>query len=454
MNRYSALLWVQLLVFVFVAAGSPVQGQDRPVMDEIVAVVDGDILLRSDVNGLVFNAVQQGSVQYSTELWFDALNQLIDQKVLAAHAKRDTNFTVTDEQIDQVLDQRITSMSAQVGGRERLEEVYGKTVIQIRAELRGEFRDQLLADQFQRTHLQRIRTTPTEVKAWFSKIPTDSLPTLPEAVQVSHIVRYPKVTEKAREDARQILEIIRDSIVVGGATFEEMATLFSDDPGSSSKGGLYQGSKLSEFVPEFGSVASRIAPDTVSQIFETEFGLHILRVNARRGDVVDLNQILIQFDARKFDPADALKFLTILKDSIETHNLSFARIAKENSEDKLSANRGGRVLDPRTYEKNLYIEALGPKWQSAVSLLDPGQIGDPTEVELLDGRRAYHIVKLHARTPAHRVSIETDYDMVKELALRDKQALEMRAWLDELRKSVYVRFRVPIPDDIPIATSS
>lgn len=442
-----------LFVVVLLVVSRPVSAQDRQVLDEVVAVVDSDILLRSDVNGLVFNAVQQGAMEYSEELWFDALNQLIDQKVLAAHAKRDTNYVVTDEQIDQVLDQRIAAMSEQVGGQERLEEVYGKTVTQIRAELRGEFRDQLLADQFQRAHLQRIRITPTEVREWFARIPQDSLPILPEAVQVSHIVRYPEVTEEAREEAQDILRTIRDSIVVGGASFEEMAQLFSDDPGSASRGGLYQGARISDFVPEFASVASRIEPGEVSQIFETEFGLHILRVNDRRGDIVDLNQILIRFDPRKFDPSGAIEYLTALKDSIETYDLSFARLARDNSEDEVSAARGGRVYNPQTFEKNLYLESLGPRWQALLARLEPGEVSEPAEVELLDGRRAYHIVKLHARIPTHRVNIEDDYGMVQSLALREKQAAEMREWMDRLRESVYVRIRVPVPDNISIAAS-
>lgn len=296
-------------------------------------------------------------------------------------------------------------MSSQVGGRTRLEEIYGKTITQIRAELRQEFRDQLLAEQFQGRRIQRITVTPSEVRSWFNQIPTDSLPQLPEAVQVSHIVRYPKITDAARRDAREILETIRDSIVVGNSSFEEMARLFSEDPGSASRGGRYQGSRIADFVPEFASVASRIPIGEVSQIFETEFGLHILRVNERRGDVVDLNQILVRFDPRKFDPTDALNFLTALKDSIETHDLPFARLARDNSEDKSSASRGGRVLNPRTLEKNLYVESLGPRWQRTLALLDEGEISDPAEVELLDGRRAYHIVLLHRRIQIGRAHV-------------------------------------------------
>ncbi len=449
-----ALIAWALAAVHFLLLTQTVSGQDQKIIDEVVAIVDGQILLRSDVNGLVFNAVQQGRMELTDELWLDALNQLIDQKVMAAHAKRDTNLVVTDDQLDQVLDQRIDAMSAQVGGQSRLEEIYGKTVTQIRAELRDEFRDQMLAEQFQGQKVQQIRITPTEVRRWFDRIPQDSLPVLPEAVRISHIVRYPTVTDAAREDARDILQNIRDSILVGSSSFEEMARLFSDDPGSASRGGRYQGSRVSDFVPEFAAVATRIPIGEVSQIFETEFGLHIVRVNQRRGDVVDLNQILIRFDPRKFDPTDALNHLSSLRDSILANDLSFARMARLHSEDESSAQRGGRVLDPRTLEKKLYLESLGPRWRQTIALLDEGEVSEPAEVDLLDGRRAYHIVLLHERIPSHRVNLETDYEMIKELALRDKQSKVMREWLDTLRESVYVKFLVEHGDKSPVAARS
>ena len=447
--RFSTVFLVSCVLLLQSAAA-----QDDKILDEVVAVVDSKILLRSDVNGLVFNAVQQTRSALTDELWYDALTQLIDQKVMAVHAKRDTNLAVTDDQLNQVLDQRIDAMSAQVGGRIRLEEIYGKTVTEIRAELRDEFRDQLLAEQFQNSHLRTIRITPSEVRKWFSKIPVDSLPVLPEAVRISHIVRYPAVTESARSDARDVLATIRDSIVTGGALFEEMARLFSDDPGSASRGGRYQGSKISDFVPEFAAVASRTPIGEVSQIFETEFGLHILRVNERRGDVVDLNQILIKFDPRKFDPSDAIDFLSALRDSTLTNDLSFARMARLHSEDESSQKRGGQVFDPRTGEKNLYLQSLGPRWQQTISVLNGGEISEPSEVELMDGRRAYHIVLLHERIPSHRVNLETDYQMVKELALREKQAAEMREWLDKLRETVYVKVLVEPPATSSVAAKS
>ena len=446
MSVFSRLFVLHAAAALLLLVPTSATGQDgERTIDEIVAVVGDNILLRSEVNGYVFNLMQQQQQPYSDQLWFSALDNLINQKVLAEHASRDTTIEVTDEQVDQLLDQRVEQLIGQVGGQAEVEELYGKSIIQIKDDLRDDFRDQLLAEQFQSRKLQKIRVTPSEVRSWFSEFPVDSLPVLPEAVRISHIVRFPEVTDEAREDANLILTAIRDSIVTAGADFGEMAQSFSDDPGSASRGGRYQSSRLDDFVPEFAAVASRIEPGEVSEIFETQFGLHILRVNERRGDLVDLNQILIQFDRRKFDATGAIDLLTTLKDSVENSGADFAGLAKEFSEESFSAVRGGRVADPRNLDRNLYVEALGPTWSRTLITMEEGEISDPAEVELLDGQRGFHIILLEDRIPEHKVSLETDYALVENLVLREKQASELEKWFVELRKDVYVDMKIDVP---------
>lgn len=437
MFRLFALL---LLVLPALSPGQSM-AQTQPVVDEIVAVVADQILLRSEVNAVVAGVARQQGLAYSDELWNDALQQLVDEKVLVIHARRDTTLTVTEDQVDQTLNQRIAAMSAQVGGERRLEEAYGKTIVEIKAELRDDFRDQILADNYRQRRLQQIKVTPSDVQEFFRQFPTDSLPTLPEAVRVSHIVRYPAVTQDARDEAQEILSAIRDSIVVTGGSFEEWATAFSEDPGSAENGGRYENMSLGEMVPEFAAVASRASPGVVSGIFETEFGLHILRVNSRRGDTVDYNHILIQFDETKSDPQVAIDYLDVVRDSVLAGEIRFPEAARRHSEDQRSAAQGGRVIDPQSGERDLFVEALGPFWQTALRDLPVDSISVPQEVELLNGRRAYHIVLLTKRTPAHQVSIDTDYAFIEQYALRQKQAEEITEWLRGLRKGVYIDIR-------------
>jgi len=420
---------------------APAYAQEGEVLDEIVAVVGDDIILKSEVDGFVLGVQNQQGIPYSDDLWANALRQLVNERVLVTHAKRDTNLVVPDQQVEQMLNNRIEQLARQVGGQARLEDIQGQTIVGLKAHYRQQFREQLLADQMRNTKLRAINATPTDVRRFYESIPQDSLPEIPDLVRVSHIVRMPEVTPEAREEAMEIMTTIRDSVIAGGSSFEEMARLFSEDPGSASQGGLYSDMPLSDLVPEFAAVASRSAVGQISRIFETRFGLHFLRINARRGDRIDYNHILIQFDERKSDPTEAIELLETLRDSIVTKGASFERLAREFSEEESSSTRGGRVVDPRTGERDLELEALGPGWRSSLIGLEDGEISEPAEVELLDGRRAYHIVRLDERIPAHTVSLETDYDIIKRLAEQEKQAKIMQEWLKQLRKSVYIDIR-------------
>lgn len=439
--RVRLILLLTLSLFAYCRPGAA-----QPVIDEIVALVDSRILLRSDVNGFVYNVMQQQQVPFSEQLWFDALDNMINQKVLSAHARRDTTLTIAPEELTYMLDERVNQMALNLGGQARLEDLYGKTVAQIKADLREDFEDQMLAERFQARKLQSIKITPSEVETWFNQIPTDSLPTVPTIVRLAHIVRYADVTEAARSSARSILSTIRDSLLTG-SSFEEMASRYSDDPGSAANGGRYQNVRLGVFVPEFSAVAARMPIGEVSEIFETRFGLHILRVNDRRGDILDINQILIEFDRDQFDATAALSMLSTLRDSVLVHDRPFAVMAKEYSEETASAAAGGRVVDPRTGDRNLVIDALGPTWRLNIAELDPGEISEPAEVILLDGQRAYHIVLLQERIETHDINFEQDYELISSSALREKQAREMEAWFSKLREDVFVELRVTRPAD-------
>ena len=430
-----------ILLLAICPAKQAAAQSDEEVIDEIVAVVGEYIVLKSEVDGIVLRFLQQQRMDYSEELWLTALNQLIDQRVLAIHAKRDTNIVVSDDQVEQALDQRISQITAQMGGVSQLEQIYGKSTLEIRSDLREDLRDQLLADQFQGQKINSIRTTPSEIREWFQQFPTDSLPTIPETVRLSHIVRYPSLSQEAKDYAQELVTSIRDSVLAGSFTLEEAASAFSQDEGSKNNGGRYEGSRLRELVPEFAAVASRAEIGELSQVFESPYGFHVLRVNERRGDVVDFNHVLIQIDEDKSDPTEAIDLLSQVRDSIITNDMPFELMARRHSEEEVSNKLGGRVLNYSTGERDLPLEALNFTWRNTINRIEPGEISEPAEVELLDGKKAYHIIRLQRRVPEHKVDIETDYERIESLALQDKQNRVLGEWLQELRTDVYIEMR-------------
>ncbi len=429
------------LIILLLLPLSQVMAQEE-VVDEIVAIIgESKIILRSEIDGIMQGVAQQQQIELSDELWYQTLQQLIDQEVLAEHARRDTNIVVTDDQVDQALTQRISLMTQQLGSERQLEEIYGKSIVQIRADLRDEIRDRILAEQFQNTKLRTLKVTPSEVREWFAQFPTDSLPVLPPIVRVSHIVKYPEILPEAREEALEIISAIRDSITAGASTLEELAGRYSEDAGSAQNGGRYQSMVLGDLVPEFAVIASRIDPDELSQPFQSPFGYHILRVNERVGDVIDFSHILINIDRSRSDPTDAIAELHVLRDSILTYNIPFELMARRHSEEEVSSEIGGRVVDPSSGERDLFVDALGPDWKAITDTLEVGQISQPAEVTLLDGNQAWHLVLLQRKLPTHRVNIETDYSRIEALALENKRTTEIRRWLNLLREDVFVELR-------------
>ena len=416
-----------------------VQAQPTGQVDGIVAVVGSNVILRSDVEALAFQVARGGPV--TDEARRLALDDLITQQVLVEHANRDTTITITPDEVNDALDQRTQALVQQVGSEEEVMELYGKSLAQIREDYRSQVRDQLLAQTLQRRKYFEVRITPQETRRWFEQIPTDSIPEVPELVRVAHIVRFPKVDQMARSEARARIDALRDSVATEAATIETLARRYSADPGSAQRGGRYERVNIRDLVAEFGAIAARLQPGELSQVFETQFGFHVMRLNERLGDIVDFNHVLIRVDQSRTDPTEALATLEMVRDSVVIGGASFALLAKEFSEDATSAARGGNVTVPQTGARDLRYEALNPTWHAAIDTLDVGEISQPAQVELLDGRQAYHIVLLQKRTPPHPMSLADDYALIEGFALQEKRQRVMEDWVRELRESVYVAIK-------------
>ncbi|HYE94981.1 MAG TPA: peptidylprolyl isomerase [Rubricoccaceae bacterium] len=438
--RFTCLALLAFLLAARAAGAQPVP--PGTVLDEIAAVVGGEIVLRSEADALAQQITPEGQ-PVTDEAWSRALDQLIGQRVLVTHARRDTTIVVTDEQVNQQLDDRIAYLASQLGSEDAVATYYGKTLPEIRDQFREEVRAQLLAQQLQGRRLRDVQITPAEVRAWFAQIPAEDIPEVPELVRVAHVVKLPEVSTAARERARALAEALRDSIQASLATIEDLARRHSADPGSARNGGRYDGFNVRDLVPEFGAVASTLAPGGLSGVFETAFGFHVMRLNERRGDVISFNHVLIRVEDEETDPSEAIAELRALRDSVVVHGVSFEAIARRHSEDPTSAARGGYLADPRTGERDLRLEALGPLWQAVLDTLDVGAVSAPAEVQLLDGKRAWHLVLLQRRTPAHRLGLETDYALLSEYALQEKRQRVLDEWLLDLRRSVYVDVRTP-----------
>ncbi|HET8962722.1 MAG TPA: peptidylprolyl isomerase, partial [Chitinophagales bacterium] len=340
----------------------------------------------------------------------------------------------------------------QFGSEERFVEFYGKSVDDFKADLKDNIRDLLLAQQMQGKITSDITITPNEVKIYFQNIPEDSIQFINVEVEVGQIVKKPQITAAAKKEAKEKIIDIRNRITKGESSFAAMAALYSQDPGSASKGGLYEGIQRGQFVPEWDAWAFRMKPNEVSEVFETVYGYFIIQLIQRRGDIVDARSLLI---APKVEPTDLLNAKLAL-DSIydylsKNDSINFAAAAAKFSDDEETKNNAGLILNPYTGASRFQMDELGQIDQSiafAIDKLNVGEMTKPIPFATRDGKQAYHILYLKTRTAPHKMNLTDDYQKIQALALAKKQQDAVQQWISRKSGSTFVR----INDDYKTCT--
>jgi len=409
--------------------GIPASGQ---TLDRVVAVVDNEIILQSELDAQVQFYVLNNKMDINTPgLKEQVLQSMINEKLILAKAIEDS-VAVTDDEVQQQLDAVIQQRVQQFGSEAKLEEVYGMPISRIKREFRDEMRKNLLTQRLQQQRFGSSTVSRREVEEFFDTY-KDSLGKVPEEVELAHIYVKPGFDRAAHEAALAKAQAILDSINAG-ADFAAMARRYSEDPGSAAQGGDLGFVRRGQFVKEFETAVFALAEKQVSGLVETEFGIHIIQLIERRGDAVHPRHILIRVARSQASDSTAIALL----DSIRTAVLAganFGDLARKYSQDKDTAPLGGDLGTAELetiQDKSLY---------AAVTAMKAGDISTPQKIET-GNNYGYHIVWLKKRTPAHALTLDGDYQRLETIALNFKRTKDYQAWLDELKKKIYWQSRL------------
>ncbi len=437
--------YITLAILLFISSSA--LAQQRQVVDQVVAVVNNNIILKSDVDMQLQEYMQrQQSQNFDERMWYFVLESMIDNYVLLEKAKIDS-VVVSDSEVDRILDQRINQMIEQVGGERALEQAFGQSIVEIKAEYGEQFREDMLVNRVREQRMNRINITRPEVVEFYNRIPQDSLPIIPESVSLSQITAIPPPRPDARENARALAEQLRDSILHHDATIEDLARRYSDGPTAAQGGGLPMVA-TTDLLPEYAAAAAALEPGEISEVVNTPQGFHVIRLNERRGQSISTHHILISVGDEELDEDQAIDKLTAIRDSVLHHNRPFAEMARRHSDDRNTAPAGGRLVDPQTGQRHIPVNQLDPTLHRTVMLIDSvGGISPPRSYRYgEDDQRAFRIVKLNDRIEEHRANLEQDYQLIRSYALQQKSQEIMADWVDELREEMYVEYRIPVPD--------
>ena len=404
------------------------------IVDEIIGRVDDYIALRSELESTYLDILSRGE-RISGNTKCGVLKDLITNKLLVAKAEIDS-IMVEDNQVDQELNSRMALIINQVGSEDEIEKYYNKTIAEFKKELFDDIKEQLIVRKMRQEILADIAVSPEEVKDFYESVPRDSLPYFSTQVKVSQIVKVPEVGKEQKDKVRGELLEIRDKIM-NGESFEILATLYSQDPGSAQNGGNLGFVGRGMFQPEFEAAVFKLKEGEVSMPVETEFGFHLIQLIEKRGNLFNSRHILLQPEFSDSDIKRTKDFLDSLKGLAYSDSVTFEELAREYSDDKFTSSFGGYFTDAMGSE-NVLVEELDPVIFFTIDTMDVGQISIPFESRTDDGKIAYKLIFFKEKIPPHLGNLEEDYQRFRNFTLNRKQVVELDEWFEKARKEVFI----------------
>jgi peptidyl-prolyl cis-trans isomerase SurA len=414
-------------------------GQESQSIDRVIAVVGGSITLQSELETQYLQMLSSG-YEPNDDSRCILYEELLYGNLLLHRSKVDS-LNVSDGEVEDELERRLAYFVSQLGSEQKLEEYYEKSILEIKDEFRELIKEQLLTQRMQSQITGDIKVTPAETRSYFNKIPKDSLPYINSEIEIGRIRRRPEVTGAQKADAREKAEELRQR-VKNGESFRALAILYSEDPGSSKKGGDLDFFKRGMMVPEFDAIAFRLKEDSVSEVFETSFGFHFVEMLERRGEQINVRHILVRAKTSGADLEKAQVFLDSIHGLIMNEKITFADAAEKFSDDEESNVNGGMMFNPMTGAAVFDAEQLSSIDQRlflTVENMKPGEISKAVKTQSPDGKEAYDLFFLKSQSEPHVANMKDDYQRIQQAALAEKKNTVIENWINDKAGKTYIR---------------
>ena len=433
-NRIRVLVLIPVLI-----SSLSLHGQ-RKMIDRVVALVGKEYVLLSEVEEqLAMLKSQRAGTPLPPDARCSVLEQVMAGKLLLNQAKLDS-VEVKDSEVETQLNARIERILGYMNNdMAQFEAYYGQTIGEVKDQLRADLKDQLLTERMRGQVMADITVTPSEVKAFFEKIPRDSLPDFNSDVEVAEIVVKPKANEVERQRCIEKLEGIRKRIVEGREDFSALAQKFSDD-GSARTGGDLGWAKRGKYVQEFEAAAYKLDQDEVSPVTETEFGFHIIQMLGRRGSNIHVRHILMRPRVSDNDVDISRKFVDSVRILVSKDSITFSYAVKKFSDkNQQSYHNDGRMVNPATGNTLFEVGDLDPDIYFAIDTMKVGGISAPIEFSDRGGDPYLRIVMLQSRTKPHRANLKQDYSKIQEAAIESKRNEFLNNWIEQTIQKTFIQ---------------
>lgn len=406
------------------------QEEQSQIIDGIAAIVNDNLVLKSDVSQLVGMAAIRRNLDPVRDrdallkMQEEILQSLIDQKIILEMAKLDS-VEVEEKEVNQALDQQMESFVANAGSEERAEEMLGQSLKSFRREFWSDMKDRLITEKYQQQLMSSITVSKKEVVDFFDTY-RDSIPAFPTMVKLRHLLVPVEPGEQSRRAALAKLDSIRQRILAG-EPFEDLAERYSQDPGSSQNGGSLGLVRRGSLVPEFETVAFTLPVGEISAPVESPFGYHLIQTQEKMGDKIRVRHILLTPQITKEDESRAYHYALSLKDSAQTLD-NFIALVKRYSQDEKTKDIGGDLgwVNP----ENSPI----PEIAQVVSLLELNQCSRPVRSSF-----GYHLLWLEGVKPGGKPNLKDHWPEIETMALNQKRMEWYTKWISAARERIFIQ---------------
>jgi len=429
MKQYLVLAIFSLLSFAAKAQSA------RVLADKIIAIVGDKIVLRSDLVNYIDDMKRQGNeIPVNAECIL--LDKMMQDKALILQAEKDS-LPIGDEEVEAELDQRVRYFIMQYGGKEAFEQIAGRTVYQVKEDFRKSIKEGRLAKSMRDKIVEYVKITPNEVKDYYEKIPKDSLPFYESELVIGQIVLHPKAGRELEKFVQDELLDYKKQVESGQKSFETMARLYSEDPGSKQIGGRFELNKTDKQTdPDFKNAAFRLKEGQISAVVKSKFGYHIIQMVSRNGDDAVVRHILRMPQVLEEDIVEAKQRLDTVRSKLIAGTITFGEAVDKYSDDQNSKFTGGIITGQGG--NFVTIDELDKSLVADLGKLKMGEFSQPLTFKDEQEKQGVRLVFLQSKTAPHRENLRDDYDRVSQRAIAEKRDKTIEKWFFSKLPTYYI----------------
>ncbi len=425
------------LVVVLLLCGMQLRAQDN-VIDEVIWVVGDEAILRSEVEEERLRAQYEGQ-EIAGDPYCVIPEQLAIQKLFLHQAELDS-VEVSESTVATQVNMRLNYYISQIGSKEKLEEYFRKPMSEMKEDMTTAVRNQMIIQQMQQELTKNIKSTPAEVRRYYSRLRQDSIPTIPAQVEVQIITLDPPVPQSEVDRVKERLRDFTERVNNGSADFSMLARLYSEDTESAKRGGELGFVGKGQLVPEFADVAFNLNdPRRVSRIVETEYGYHIIQLIEKRGDRINCRHILLKPRLSQSDKTESINKLDSIANLIRTGKVTFEQAVAFFSQDKNTAMNAGVMMNQETGATKFEYQSLPPEIARQIHGMNVGEISNPfLMIDETKNKEVCVIVKLKSKTDVHKANLVDDYQVIRTMYEQQESEAFLHKWILQKQKDTYI----------------